>query len=461
MKRVGNLNLAAILILLLFSLPVFSITAEEPAHEHDCRQFLGVWFIKTQDSSPYFARRVAHTVWLVNHATREEAYIVDSNNYNTIRISWDAEKGMYNFRDADGMGAYMTMNGDKFSGYMDGFPEPYEYHIKGERNPKADFFDCRQFLGTWDISTKDLVGKPLKGKGTVTIDNATREYALLQGEVSWTEQEFDGIITWDFKKRSYCFAVTGGPVILSTAFENDTFSIYVDWPIPQGTIVGTRRPGTGPDDSVFCTDNDGDGYTTDGESCGPWDCNDHDATVYPDAPEIFDSKDNDCDGTVDDGTGSDDVPTCIDNDWDGYALEGGSCGPADCNDTNAAVYPGATELYNNLDDDCDGMVDGEFGTADRRQCYLFGIIPQALTANRAEPVFKLVTIYGDDFGLCIPLRVKFEGPGTFDVHALFSVAVFDKIYSLVMVATGAAPGDYVVSVISGRKTGKGAILTIQ
>lgn len=43
---------------------------------------------------------------------------------------------------------------------------------------------------------------------------------------------------------------------------------------------------------------------------------------------------------------------CLDNDGDGYTpLEG------DCNDANAAVHPNATEVVNGIDDDCDGNVD--------------------------------------------------------------------------------------------------------
>ena len=48
---------------------------------------------------------------------------------------------------------------------------------------------------------------------------------------------------------------------------------------------------------------------------------------------------------------------CTDADRDGFYGEGGSCGPRDCNDGNAAVRPFATEACNGVDDDCDGVVD--------------------------------------------------------------------------------------------------------
>lgn len=48
---------------------------------------------------------------------------------------------------------------------------------------------------------------------------------------------------------------------------------------------------------------------------------------------------------------------CWDNDGDGYLDL--SCAADDCDDGDASVYPGATEICNQLDDDCDGDVDEE------------------------------------------------------------------------------------------------------
>lgn len=50
---------------------------------------------------------------------------------------------------------------------------------------------------------------------------------------------------------------------------------------------------------------------------------------------------------------------CIDNDVDGYAIEGGKCGAIDCDDNNAEINPTASESCNNVDDNCNGIIDEE------------------------------------------------------------------------------------------------------
>ena len=84
-------------------------------------------------------------------------------------------------------------------------------------------------------------------------------------------------------------------------------------------------------------DLDGDGF-----SAATGDCDDSDAAVYPGAEEVCDGKDNDCD---------DALPTAeADDDYDGYRLCSG-----DCDDTDNRVHPGAREVCDGKDNDCDGI----------------------------------------------------------------------------------------------------------
>ncbi len=103
-------------------------------------------------------------------------------------------------------------------------------------------------------------------------------------------------------------------------------------------------------------DADGDGYQD--ISCGGEDCDDSDPDTHPGAPEVCDDADHDedCDpttyGTRDlDGDGFDDAQCC------NVAADGARlCGP-DCDDGDATRYPGAGELCDGIDQDCDGAVD--------------------------------------------------------------------------------------------------------
>jgi large repetitive protein len=101
----------------------------------------------------------------------------------------------------------------------------------------------------------------------------------------------------------------------------------------------------------------------------PTDCDDADAAVNPDASEICDEVDNDCDGTVD--TGAVDAGTWyLDDDGDGYGAAGTSdtqvscdqppgyaASSDDCGDDDFVINPGAAEVCDEVDNDCDGLVD--------------------------------------------------------------------------------------------------------
>ncbi len=99
----------------------------------------------------------------------------------------------------------------------------------------------------------------------------------------------------------------------------------------------------------------------------PYDCDDGDSSVFPNAVEILDDTiDQDCDlvaDVSDDASGDDDVATCddgsafityyLDEDGDGYGTTittqacelptGYSSVNTDCDDTDAEIYPGTTD----------------------------------------------------------------------------------------------------------------------
>ncbi len=73
-------------------------------------------------------------------------------------------------------------------------------------------------------------------------------------------------------------------------------------------------------------------YDEDGVSIDDGDCNDADPDAYPGAVELDNGRDDDCDGMADDGTNTDDA------DLDGFTIADG-----DCDDTRDSVYPGAPD----------------------------------------------------------------------------------------------------------------------
>jgi hypothetical protein len=115
--------------------------------------------------------------------------------------------------------------------------------------------------------------------------------------------------------------------------------------------------------SVVLRDADGDGYENAG--LGGRDCDDGDPTVNPDGIEVCNGIDDDCDGVIDDGVLH---PYHADADGDGYGdpaveIEDCSAPPGyvdddrDCDDTNAARWPGNPEVCDGYDNDCNGEID--------------------------------------------------------------------------------------------------------
>jgi hypothetical protein len=114
------------------------------------------------------------------------------------------------------------------------------------------------------------------------------------------------------------------------------------------------------------TDNDNDG-DPDVSDCLPLN-----PAVYNGAIEICNGMDDNCNEQIDEGL----INTYYrDADGDGYgnpAITMQACNPqagyvannADCNDSNAAVYPSAVEICNGIDDNCNGLMDEGYADFD-------------------------------------------------------------------------------------------------
>lgn len=121
-------------------------------------------------------------------------------------------------------------------------------------------------------------------------------------------------------------------------------------------------------------DADGDGYEDDaccnGDVCGG-DCNDNAPNVHPTAPEVCNGRDDDCDGSVDEGVlitfyrdvdgdnyGVDDMTVQECSQPAGYVARGGDCEDDPLASPPANLRnPGGTEVCDDYDQDCDGRID--------------------------------------------------------------------------------------------------------
>lgn len=161
---------------------------------------------------------------------------------------------------------------------------------------------------------------------------------------------------------------------------------------PQRGVVRIAAVNTNTSTNTCQVNTDNDNFYACGPGCPTTacDCNDRNPSVFPGALETCTYGDDDCNPATPDpalvvGQPCDDFDfdTCLDDrmacfgsqglycrgelpgepddrDGDGFSLCSPTCTAAqncDCNDTNAAVRPGAPETCDGRDNDCDGAVD--------------------------------------------------------------------------------------------------------
>ena len=136
---------------------------------------------------------------------------------------------------------------------------------------------------------------------------------------------------------------------------------------------------------VVCVDQDGDGYGADCEAGE--DCVDNTAEIHPGASEICgNGVDEDCDGndapcvcgdgacqameSCEDCREDCGQCDCEDGDGDGYGV--GCPNGSDCNDDDVSVHPGADEICDGVDNNCNQHIDERLEQACENDCGMAG-----------------------------------------------------------------------------------------
>jgi hypothetical protein len=153
-----------------------------------------------------------------------------------------------------------------------------------------------------------------------------------------------------------------------------TFEVAGQAPFQSSGVIVTDNTVTNLGTLSGCPDSDNDGYDASA------DCNDNNPNINPGAAEICDGVDNNCNGQVDEGC----QQICTDADQDGFFAQAG-CGTAvDCNDGNPLIRPNAAEICDGRDNNCNGTTDEGFDTtADPLNCGFCGNVCSFANATAA------------------------------------------------------------------------------
>ncbi|MBK9402403.1 MAG: DUF2341 domain-containing protein [Bacteroidetes bacterium] len=183
------------------------------------------------------------------------------------------------------------------------------------------------------------------------------------------------------------------------------------------------------------------GYVTDNS-----DCNDGSIAVNPGVTEVCNNLiDDNCDGQTDENCIT--YTYYLDNDLDGYgdpAVTTISSNPlpptgyvadnTDCDDNNIAVNPGATEICNGIDDNCDGITDlGSILAAGP----IAGPGAQCMAVQTGSATFSIAAVPGaNSYSWTVPSTMNIlSGQGTTSIFVSWTpFAVHDGIVGNITVS---------------------------
>jgi Putative metal-binding motif len=153
-----------------------------------------------------------------------------------------------------------------------------------------------------------------------------------------------------------------------------------------------------------CEDGDGDG-TTNAEDCDP-----ANAAVYSGAPQACDGVENDC--------GRASWPAVPANEADADS-DGSRICQGDCNDVDAGVRPGLMDLCDGIDDDCNGLTDDDALGVDTDSDGIHNVCDNCSVASNPAQVDTDGDFVGDSCDNCLtiwnPTQSDTDHDGTGDL----------------------------------------------